>query len=336
MTGLAAPPPDSRATTGEIMIEAQDVSKVFGSVRALDSVNISVPRGTVLALLGHNGAGKTTLVGVLTAALPLTSGRAAVAGFDVARQPQEIRRRIGLTGQFASVDGQLSGRDNLLLIARLLGAGRRAAQARADELLELFALGEVATRRARTYSGGLRRRLDLAASLVGRPEVIFLDEPTTGLDPSSRLNLWEIVENLVADGTTVLLTTQYLDEADRLADSIAVLSAGSVIASGTAAELKAKVGQRTVTVTLDGQDDPAAAVEALRRASMEPVTGLDNGAIIIPIGASKEIAAVIRALDRVGIEAAELSFGEPSLDDVYLTLAEQPSLLAPLSERPSA
>ncbi|MDH6133790.1 ABC-2 type transport system ATP-binding protein [Kitasatospora sp. MAA4] len=322
MTRLTAPPPS------EVMIEAHEVSKVYGTVRALDSVSISARRGTVLALLGHNGAGKTTLVGILTAALPPTSGRAAVAGFDVASRPREIRQRIGLTGQFASVDGQLSGRENLVLLARLLGAGRKAARARADELLELFALGEVATRRAQTYSGGLRRRLDLAASLVGHPEVIFLDEPTTGLDPSSRINLWEIVEGLVAEGTTVLLTTQYLDEADRLADSITVLSSGAVIASGTAAELKASVGQRTVTVTLDGADDPALAVAALREAAMEPVTGRQDGAIVIPIAASRDIAAVVRALDNVGIEAAELSFGEPSLDDVYLTLAEQPARLA--------
>ncbi|WP_184943599.1 ATP-binding cassette domain-containing protein [Kitasatospora kifunensis] len=319
------------------MIEAHEVSKVFGTVRALDAVSVSARRGTVLALLGHNGAGKTTLVGILTAALPPSSGRAAVAGFDVTRQPREVRQRIGLTGQFASVDGQLSGRDNLVLIARLLGAGRTAARTRADELLELFALQDVATRRASTYSGGLRRRLDLAASLVGHPEVIFLDEPTTGLDPSSRLNLWEIVEDLVAEGTTVLLTTQYLEEADRLADSIAVLSAGSVIASGTAAELKAGVGQRTVTVTLDGAADPALALDALRRAALEPVTGRENGAIVIPIAASRDIAAVIRALDQVGIEAAELSFGEPTLDDVYLTLAARPaSALSPLSPEPAA
>ncbi|SDI17684.1 ABC-2 type transport system ATP-binding protein [Sinosporangium album] len=316
ITPAASPRPN-----GDIAIEAQEVTKVFGAVRALDRVSLSVRRGTVLALLGHNGAGKTTLVGVLTAAVPPTSGRAYVAGFDVARKPREIRRRIGLTGQFASVDGQLSGRDNLILIARLLGAGRKAAAARADDLLELFALTDVAARRARTYSGGLRRRLDLAAGLVGHPEVVFLDEPTTGLDPSSRLALWEIVENLVAEGTTVLLTTQYLDEADRLADSIAVLSSGALIAGGTAAELKARVGRRTVVVTLDGAHTAAVAAEALRRASMEPVAGPDTGVIVVPIDASKDIAAVVRALDHAGVEAEELSFREPSLDDVYLTLA---------------
>ncbi|MFF7636304.1 ATP-binding cassette domain-containing protein [Kitasatospora sp. NPDC008050] len=307
------------------MIEAHDLSKVFGTVRALDSVTVSARRGTVLALLGHNGAGKTTLVNILTASLPPTSGRATVAGLDVVRQPREIRQRIGLTGQFASVDGRLSARDNLVLLARLLGADRRAAHARADELLELFALREVATRRAGTYSGGLRRRLDLAASLVGRPEVIFLDEPTTGLDPSSRLGLWEIVEGLVAEGTTVVLTTQYLEEADRLADSIVVLAAGSVIAGGTAAELKARVGRRTVTVALDDTDDPRAAVAALRRSGLEPVTSPADGTITVPIDASREMARVVRALDHVGIEAAELAFAEPSLDDVYLNLAAQPT-----------
>ncbi|GII96414.1 ATP-binding cassette domain-containing protein [Sinosporangium siamense] len=305
----------------DTVIEAIDVGKAYGPVRALDSVSLCVTRGTVLALLGHNGAGKTTLVGVLTAALRPTSGRARVAGFDVTRQPWEIRRRIGVTGQYASVDGGLSGRDNLVLIGRLLGAGRRAAGERADELLELFSLGHVAARRSRTYSGGLRRRLDLAASLVGHPEVLFLDEPTTGLDPSSRLNLWEIVANLVKDGTTVLLTTQYLDEADRLADTVTVLSAGSVIASGTSAELKAAVGQRTVTLTLGSPDDVPATAEALRRASMEPVTDAANAVVVVPIGASKDIAAVVRVLDQIGVEAAELSFGEPTLDDVYLTLA---------------
>ncbi|OSP39555.1 daunorubicin/doxorubicin resistance ABC transporter ATP-binding protein DrrA, partial [Streptomyces sp. 13-12-16] len=281
MSGLVMPPVartgagagSGPGSGGDPMIVADSVSKSFGTVHALDSVSVSAPRGTVLALLGHNGAGKTTLVNILTTALPLSSGRASVAGYDVTRDPFEIRRRIGLTGQFASVDTQLSGRDNLVLIARLLGAGRRAARSRAEELLELFELTEVADRRASGYSGGLRRRLDLAVSLVGGPRVIFLDEPTTGLDPSSRLKLWEIVEGLVEQGATVLLTTQYLEEADRLADSIAVLSAGKVVASGTADELKATVGRRTVTLTLDSDDAPARAGAALRGAGFAPVGG---------------------------------------------------------------
>ncbi|MFJ2805914.1 ATP-binding cassette domain-containing protein [Kitasatospora sp. NPDC087271] len=329
MPARTAPPPPAWADD-DLVIEAVDVGMTFGTVRALDSVSLAVPRGTVLALLGHNGAGKTTLVGVLTTALAPTTGRASVAGFDVRRRPAEVRRRIGLTGQYATVDGRLSGRDNLLLLAGLLGAGRRAARARADDLLDLFDLGHVADRPARGYSGGLRRRLDLAASLVGRPEVVFLDEPTTGLDPVSRLGLWEIVEGLVAEGTTVLLTTQYLDEADRLADAITVLSDGAVVAHGTPAELKARVGRRTVTVVLDGPagndsgNDSERAAEALRRAGLAPVTGREDAALVVPIEATRDIAAVVRALDGVGIEAAELTFGEPGLDDVYLALAHRP------------
>lgn len=330
MSGSTAPPPP--VPGGENMIEAHGVGMEFGTVRALDSVTLSARRGSVLALLGHNGAGKTTLVGILSAALRPSRGRALVAGFDVAAEARQVRRRIGLTGQYASVDGRLSGRENLVLLARLLGAGRRGARARADELLELFGLQHVAARRAATYSGGLRRRLDLAASLVGHPEVVFLDEPTTGLDPASRLNLWEIVEDLVAQGATVLLTTQYLDEADRLADSIAVLSAGAVIAEGTAAELKSRVGRRTVTVVLDPEDEPALAGAALARAGFEPVSGAERSMLVLPIDASRDIAAVVRALDQVGVEAAELSFGEPGLDDVYLALAADTGAL----RRPSS
>lgn len=303
------------------MIEAVEVGKSFGSVPALDSVSLRVPKGSVLGLLGHNGAGKTTLVNVLTAMLPASSGSARVAGFDVADQPKEVRKRIGLTGQFASVDEQISGRDNLVMLARLLGADSARARARADELLEAFDLTGAALRRAKTYSGGMRRRLDLAACLVGNPEVIFLDEPTTGLDPSSRMAMWAIVERLVAEGTTVLLTTQYLDEADRLADTITVLSAGRIVATGTAPELKAQVGQRTVTVVPEAGGDLAAGCAALRRAGLDPSVGRDGTAIITPIEASRETATVIRVLDEAGVEPAELAFGEPTLDDVYLALA---------------
>jgi ABC-2 type transport system ATP-binding protein len=312
----------SRTGTGEAMIETRGIGKRFGPMEVLDSVDLAVPQGTVLGLLGHNGAGKTTLVNILTAMLPASSGVATVSGFDVARSPREVRKRIGLTGQYASVDEKMPGRDNLILIARLLGADRARARARADELLEAFGLTEAATRQAGTYSGGMRRRLDLAACLVGNPEVIFLDEPTTGLDPASRIGMWEIVENLVTDGATVLLTTQYLDEADRLADSITVLSAGRVVAAGTAAELKRRVGQRTVTAVLHPDDDMELACTALRRTGLDPAVGHDGGALIIPIEASKQTATVIRALDDVGLEAAELKFGEPTLDDVYLALAK--------------
>ncbi|QQQ77595.1 ATP-binding cassette domain-containing protein [Saccharothrix sp. 6-C] len=304
----------------DLMIEATDVGKAFGAQKALDGVSVAVPKGTVLGLLGHNGAGKTTLVNVLTTMLPPDSGHAEVAGFDVVAQAHQVRSRIGLTGQFASVDEQLSGLDNLILIARLLGATPREARARGNELLELFELADAAKRPSRTYSGGMRRRLDLAASLVGHPEVIFLDEPTTGLDPAGRLGLWEIVEGLVTDGTTVLLTTQYLDEADRLADSITVLSKGKVVATGTSADLKAQVGQRTVTVTLADASDVAKATGALARAGMQPVAA--ENTLTAPVTSSREIAKVVRALDEVGLEATELALGEPTLDDVYLTLAQ--------------
>jgi ABC-2 type transport system ATP-binding protein len=305
----------------ELMIEADRVSKTFGSVTALDDVSIAVPRGTVLGLLGHNGAGKTTLVNVLTTLLPPTSGSATVAGFDVVGQAHHVRGRIGLTGQFAAVDEQLSGLDNLVLIARLLGATRRESVARGNELLEIFGLTDAARRAARTYSGGMRRRLDLAASLVGRPDVIFLDEPTTGLDPASRIGMWEIVETLVGDGTTVLLTTQYLDEADRLTDSITVLSQGRVVASGTAAELKAQVGQRTVVVTLSEPSDAGAAVAALAGVGLQPALDDERHAVIIPVDRSAELAVVVRALDQEDIEVGELALTEPTLDDVYLSLA---------------
>ncbi|MFD7659421.1 ATP-binding cassette domain-containing protein [Actinosynnema sp. NPDC059797] len=306
----------------DLMIEATDVGKAFGAQQALDGVSVAVPAGTVLGLLGHNGAGKTTLVNVLTTLLPPDRGQARVAGFDVVREAHQVRSRIGLTGQFAAVDEQLSGLDNLVLIARLLGATPREARGRAHELLELFDLADAAKRPSRTYSGGMRRRLDLAASLVGHPEVIFLDEPTTGLDPASRLGLWEIVERLVDDGTSVLLTTQYLDEADRLADSITVLSQGRVVASGTSAELKAQVGQRTVTVTLPDVADVPKATASLERAGLQPVAAAN--ALTAPVTSSREIATVVRALDEVGLEATELALGEPTLDDVYLSLAHQP------------
>ncbi|WP_330270400.1 ATP-binding cassette domain-containing protein [Lentzea sp. NBC_00516] len=303
----------------ELMIEAHEVSKKFGDVTALDGVSVTAKKGSVLGLLGHNGAGKTTLVNLLTTMLPPSSGSAKVAGFDVVKQSHEVRSRIGLTGQFAAVDEQLSGHDNLVLIARLLGASRKQAHQRADDLLEQFDLTDAAKRNAKTYSGGMRRRLDLAASLVGNPEVLFLDEPTTGLDPASRLAMWEIVEKLVADGTTVLLTTQYLDEADRLADSITVLSHGKVVASGTSSELKAQVGQRTVTVTLDSVSEVDIALTAINSVGLHPVA--EGLTLTTPVSGSRDLATVVRALDDNGLEAHEIGLKEPTLDDVYLTLA---------------
>ncbi|MGH8908660.1 MAG: ATP-binding cassette domain-containing protein [Egibacteraceae bacterium] len=301
-----------------IMIEAVGVGKRFGAVTALAGVDLLVPAGSVLGLLGHNGAGKTTLVNILATLTRPSSGSARVAGFDVVRQAHQVRRRIGLTGQFAALDEQISGRDNLVLIARLLGAGSLQARARARELLELFDLTADAKRPVRTYSGGIRRRLDLAASLVGCPAVVFLDEPTTGLDPTSRLRMWQIVQSLVSDGSTVVLTTQYLDEADRLADWIVVLREGRVVASGAPADLKAQVGRRTVTVRFAAAEDVRAAVGALRRAGLRPVPDLPQRSVTVPVTASRDVAAVVRALDGVAVEADELALAEPGLDEVYL------------------
>ncbi|MFJ8229023.1 ATP-binding cassette domain-containing protein [Streptomyces sp. NPDC094448] len=307
------------------MIRAVGVRKSFGDVHALRGVDIEVARGRVLGLLGHNGAGKTTLVDILSTVSPADAGTVTVAGHDVASQGAEVRARIGVTGQFASVDEYLSGFRNLLLIGRLLGAGRREATARANELIELFGLTGAAHQRSGTYSGGMRRRLDLAASLVGRPDVLFLDEPTTGLDPATRIALWETVEKLVADGTTVLLTTQYLDEADRLADWITVLAKGRVVASDTGDRLKGELGHRAVHVVLDPTADMSAAATALTTAGFRPRTGTEPHALSTPVDTSADIAGVIRALDAVGTHAVELTVKEPSLDDVYLALTQSPA-----------
>lgn len=305
-----------------VMIETIDVCRSFGGTQALDGVSFGIGEGEVLCLLGHNGAGKSTLVSILATALLPTSGTARVAGYDVVRQAREVRRRIGLTGQFAAVDESLTGRDNLVLVARLLGAGRRQARDRADELLAAFALTEAADRAAATYSGGMRRRLDLASSFVGHPKVLFLDEPTTGLDPVSRSGLWELVRSSVAAGTTVLLTTQYLEEAEQLADRVIVLGHGRTIADGSVAELKAQLGVSTVRATLA---DPAAvptATAALRRAGLEPQAGEPPGAVGVPVRAATALAAVVRALDDAGVAITGITLSEPTLDDVYMALAE--------------
>ncbi|MFF8034137.1 MULTISPECIES: ATP-binding cassette domain-containing protein [unclassified Streptomyces] len=306
------------------MIEAIDVTKSFGDVVALNGVNVSVPEGSIHGLLGHNGAGKTTLVHILSTLLEPTTGTARICGLDVSADAQQVRRCIGLTGQFASVDEQLSGRENLTLIARLLGASRRQARARADELLELFDLTEAAKRPATQYSGGMRRRLDIGASLVGSPQVIFLDEPTTGLDPTSRIGVWEIINRLAEDGVSVLLTTQYLEEADQLCERITLLSKGSVVAEGTPAELKAAVGQRMVTVTLSGESQVPAALRALEAAGFRAGTSPDAGnALGVPVTASADLAVVVRTLNDAHTEIAELGFSEPTLDDVYLRLTHE-------------
>ncbi|OSZ61686.1 daunorubicin/doxorubicin resistance ABC transporter ATP-binding protein DrrA [Streptomyces pharetrae CZA14] len=305
-----------------VMIEAMDISRSFGGARALDGVSFRIGKGEVLCLLGHNGAGKSTLVSILATALPPTSGTARVAGHDVLREPREVRRRIGLTGQFAAVDENLSGRDNLVLVARLLGARRAEAGRRAAELLDAFDLNAAADRPARTYSGGMRRRLDLASSFVGSPQVLFLDEPTTGLDPVSRAALWDLVRSCVAEGTTVLLTTQYLEEAEQLADRVIVLGHGRTIADGTVAQLKGRLGGSTVRAQLADPARSPAAAEALRRAGLEAVPGEPEGTVAVPVRESAALAAVVRALDEAGVIIKEISLTEPTLDDVYLALAE--------------
>ncbi|MEU5658006.1 ATP-binding cassette domain-containing protein [Streptomyces sp. NPDC047737] len=307
------------------MIQAVGVVKSFGDVKALNGVDVSVPEGSIHGLLGHNGAGKTTLVHILSTLLPPTGGSASICGYDVTADAEAVRRCIGLTGQFASVDEQLNGRENLVLVARLLGASRRQAVARANELLELFELTDAATRPVLQYSGGMRRRLDIAASLVGGPRVIFLDEPTTGLDPNARIGVWETIERLAKDGTAVLLTTQYLEEADRLCDQITVLSAGSVVAGGNPAELKAEVGQRLVTVTPASESGVRDAVDALEKAGIRATPQESGTALSAPVAAASDLAVVVRLLSDADIEIAELAFSEPTLDDVYLTLTHEPA-----------
>ncbi|MEY7979947.1 ATP-binding cassette domain-containing protein, partial [Streptomyces pilosus] len=296
-----------------VMIEAMDIGRSFGGARALDGVSFRMEKGKVLCLLGHNGAGKSTLVSILATALPPTSGTARVAGYDVVREPREVRRRIGLTGQFAAVDENLSGRDNLILVARLLGAHRTEARQRAGQLLDAFDLNAAADRPARTYSGGMRRRLDLASSFVGSPQVLFLDEPTTGLDPVSRAGLWDLVRSCVAGGTTVLLTTQYLEEAEQLADRVIVLGHGRTIADGTVAELKGHLGGATVRARLAEPGQGAAASDALRRAGLPTAPGEPDGTVAVPVRESAALAAVVRALDEAGVTIKEISLTEPTL-----------------------
>jgi oleandomycin transport system ATP-binding protein len=302
-------------------IEAEGLAKRFGATRALAGVDISADRGQVLALLGPNGAGKTTIVRILATLLSADSGRASVCGYDVVSQATEVRQLIALTGQYASVDDELTGTENLVMICRLLGMGRPDARGRARRMLEQFGLADAARRAVKTYSGGMRRRLDLAASLLGEPEVLFLDEPTTGLDPRARSQMWDTIRAVVAGGATVLLTTQYLDEADELADQIAVIDHGLVVASGTPDELKARTGSQTLAVRAadpahTGQVAAAVAEVTGARPDVRGDTGLVTAAITDPAMAP----AVVRRLDDAGILAAELSLRMPSLDEVFLTL----------------
>ncbi|MEV6210928.1 ATP-binding cassette domain-containing protein [Kitasatospora sp. NPDC051914] len=303
-------------------IQAENLVKTFGDVRALDGVSLDVPEGTVLGLLGPNGAGKTTTVRVLTTLLRPDSGRATVAGLDVLAHPNEVRSLIGLSGQYAAVDEYLTGRENLQMVGELYQMSTRDAKARALELLEWFNLAEAADRTAKTYSGGMRRRLDLAAALVVRPPVMFMDEPTTGLDPRNRLALWEVIENLVDQGTTLLLTTQYLEEADRLAHDIAVVDHGRVIARGTADELKAQIGGERIELVVHRPDEVAEAVSALTPyAKGDPAVERNTRRITVPVsGGSKVLADVIRELDARSIEIDDIGLRRPTLDDVFLSL----------------
>jgi len=303
-----------------LAIEAIGLRKRFGATQALDGVDLGIEPGRVLGVLGPNGAGKTTTVRVLTTLLRPDAGHARVAGVDVLAQPGLVRARIGVTGQSATLDELLSGRQNLVMVGELSRLGRRRAATRADELLERFDLVDAADRMVKGYSGGMRRRLDLAASLVTRPPVLFLDEPTTGLDPTSRLRMWGIVRELVADGTTVLLTTQYLDEADELADQIVVIDHGRVIAEGTAAQLKAQVGGERLALRV-GRDVVDAAAGVLRSYATAPVEHLDDGHLSVQVDQrSGLITEVVRALDTNDIEVDEIELRRPSLDDVFFQL----------------
>ena len=302
-------------------ILAEDLVKTFGAdVRALDGVSLRVEPGTVLGLLGPNGAGKTTVVNVLTTLLHPDSGRAEVAGIDVLRDPAAVRRSIGLAGQYAAVDEILTGAENLTLVGRLNHLTKARARERAAELLERFSLADAGDRAAKTYSGGMRRRLDLAAALVAHPPVLFLDEPTTGLDPRSRIELWQVIDDLVADGTTLLLTTQYLEEADRLADRIAVVDHGRVIEEGTAAELKGRLGGALVEVTLADAGEADRARDALAGVGDGEATSKDETVQVPSASGSRTLTEVVRHLDAAGIEARGLQLREPSLDDVFLAL----------------
>ncbi|TDT40271.1 oleandomycin transport system ATP-binding protein [Halospina denitrificans] len=303
----------------EDAISAEGLVKHFGATKALNGVDLNVRRGTVLGLLGPNGAGKTTVVRILATLIGPDAGTASVEGFDVQRDPHAVRQHLGLTGQYASVDEKLTGRENLVLIGRLLALPRRTARNRADELLADFDLRDAAHRPVQTYSGGMRRRLDLAASLVGHPSVLFLDEPTTGLDPRARMDLWNLVRRLVAQGTTVLLTTQYLDEADALADELVVIDQGQVIARGTSEELKSRIGAQTLELHANSEADLPALVE-LGGDVAGRAPEVDGLRVMVPLTDSALLTTVVRGLDEAGISVRELMLRRPSLDDVFLSL----------------
>ena len=305
-----------------LAISARGLTKHFGEVKALNGIDIDVEQGTVVGLLGPNGSGKTTTVRILSTLLQADAGSATVGGFEVGSQSDEVRSVIGLTGQYAAVDEYLTGRENLELFGRLFHLSKQEAKTRAAELLERFDLTDAADRSIKGYSGGMRRRLDLAASLIGRPEVLFLDEPTTGLDPRSRQGMWEVIESLVADGTTVLLTTQYLEEADQLASKIIVLDRGNVIAQGTADELKNQVGGDRIELVVVHSADCHRAAEVLAKFASAPAqVDEESRKILLPVaGGSNAIIDAIRALDESNVAIADIALRRPTLDDVFLSL----------------
>ncbi len=317
LTSAPAPP---------LAIEAEGLVKAFGATRAVDGVDLAVPAGVVYGVLGPNGAGKTTTIRMLATLLAPDAGRARVLGHDVVAEADTVRSLVSLTGQLASVDEELTGCENLVLLGRLLGFGRRGARERAEQLLDAFGLADAAGRQVKTYSGGMRRRLDIAATLVVTPRLVFLDEPTTGLDPRSRNQVWEIVRALVARGTTVLLCTQYLDEADQLADRIAVIDSGRVIAEGTPARLKASVGQGTLHVRLLDAEHREAAEHVLARAlDATPHREGDPASLSVPVPDAERAAEAVAALTTAGLPLAGFSLGQPSLDEVFLALTGRPA-----------
>lgn len=301
---------------------AEGLVKQYKEVRALDGVSLAVPRGTVLGVLGPNGAGKTTTVRALTTLLRPDEGRARVAGFDVLAEPHEVRRRIGVSGQYAAVDQHLTGRENLRMIGELYHLGRARSKGRADELLERFSLTDAANRPSKTYSGGMRRRLDLACALVAEPEVIFLDEPTTGLDPRSRGEMWNVIRDLVTAGTTLVLTTQYLEEADKLADDIVVVDSGRVIASGTADDLKDMVGGERLEVVVEDSthlQQAAAILDRVGRGEVE-VDAHTRRATVAISQSTRTLLEAVREFDERGVVVQDIGVRRPTLDDAFLTL----------------
>ncbi|MFJ9380026.1 ATP-binding cassette domain-containing protein [Streptomyces sp. NPDC101455] len=310
--------------SGGTAVSVRGLVKHYGETKALDGVDLDVREGTVMGVLGPNGAGKTTLVRILSTLLAPTSGEATVAGYDVLRQPRQLRRVIGLTGQYASVDEKLPGWENLYMIGRLLDLSRKDSRARADELLERFSLTDAAKRPTSTYSGGMRRRLDLAASMIGHPQVLFLDEPTTGLDPRTRMEVWTEVKSMVGGGVTVLLTTQYMEEAEALASELTVVDHGKVVASGAIDELKARVGGRALRVR---PADPlqlrplARALDELGITGLATVTvDVESGTVLVPILSDEQLTAVVGAVSARGFTIASITTELPSLDEVFLSL----------------